>query len=213
MGNLQYSTLSFTQRANFSLIQIFQFSLLVWISHFSCADARISHFWFEFLTFGHLSSKFLTFGSNFSLLATFPVKFSLFQRISHSSSRPHSHAGRPTPTPPALFVSPAQYHFGPPNDIAGWPTTTPALPMTWLIPCYWRAGARQQITAQSAGVQKVRNSNQKSTDHRSECRRAKSEKFKPKVRNLWNCAGKVRNSNQKWEKKNFNMCISEKFAR
>jgi hypothetical protein len=72
----------------------------------------ISHFWLEFLTicarlqefltfhsefltFGHLSSKFLTFGSNFSLLATFPVKVSLFQRISHFSSRPHSHAGPP----------------------------------------------------------------------------------------------------------------------
>ncbi len=185
-GDLQNSTLSFTFRANFSLLQIITiwFSLLVWISHFSCADARISHFkvwisrfparthefltfWFEFLTFGHFSREILTFPSNFSLF------------------QPATLARRP-----ALFVSPASPL---PRRPSQW--------HTWLIPCYGWAGARRQITVRPACLQKVRN---------SECRRAKSEKLTekweigartlakweiqtPKVRNWRTRAGKVRN--------------------
>ncbi len=87
-------------------------SFLTFGSNFSLIVREFLTFHSEFLTFGHLSSKFLTFGSNFSLLATFPVKFSLFQKISHFSSRPHSHAGQPF-----SCRRPAPSHPGPPNDM------------------------------------------------------------------------------------------------
>ncbi len=144
---------------------------------------------------------------NFSLLVTFPVKFSLFQPATLPRRPAHSHAGRPF-----LCRRPALYHVGPPNeDIAGRPTTTPAPPMTWLIPCHWRAGAHPQITARHAKSEKSEKFRMKSEKfahlrrksekfkHKSEKftpPRRKNEKFKPKVRNPRVRAGKVRNSNQ-----------------
>ncbi len=70
------------------------FSLLVWISHFSCVNMRLTSM-FEFLTFGHFSSEILTFPAG-------PVP-----------RRPaHSHASRPF-----SCRRPALYHAGPPNDM------------------------------------------------------------------------------------------------
>ncbi len=133
----------------FSLLCL-NFSLLVWISHFYGASTRISHF---YVWISHF--------------------WSLFQWNSHFSSRRHSHAGRPNPTPASPF------------RVAGRPTTAPALPMTWLIPCHWWAGARRQITTRHAKSEKS-----EKFKHKSEIFKHKSEKFAPP---------KVRNSNQKWE--------------
>ncbi len=82
----------------------------------------ISHFWLEFLTLLSRKLQLLTFDLNFSLsgsnFATFTAKFSLLQQISHFSSWPHSHSGRPL-----LCRQPAPL--------------TPTLPMAWLLPCFW----------------------------------------------------------------------------
>ena len=142
--------------------------------------ADFSLYGLNFSLFLRGRANFSLFGLNFSLLATFPVKFSLFHRISHSSSRPHSHAGRPNLTPAGPF------------RVAGQPSPTPALPMTWLIPCYRWAGARRQITVRHAGV------------HRSTCRRAKSEKFRVTVCEKWEIQTKSEKfvklrSSKKWE--------------
>jgi hypothetical protein len=112
---------------------------------------------------------------NFSLLATYLGNFSLFARISHflplfqwNSHFPsnfslfqqsHSHAGRPTPTP--------------------------AFPMTWLMPHYWRARAGWSPFVKSEKFRVLA---------------CKKWEIQMKVRNLCNPAGKVRNSSQKWEK-------------
>jgi hypothetical protein len=177
---------------HFSLLCL-NFSLLVSISHFSCADARISHFWFEFLTCTARTCKFLTcmfefltFGNFCSEILTFPAGHTLMP------------AG---PLPRRL----ALYHT---MSLMG-----------------WRMPAGHRSTCRRAKSEKFKHKSEKFA-----CSCRKSEKFKPKVRN-WNikvrnshlragkvrnlriCAGKVRNSNHKWELKYFYMCIGEKFAR
>jgi hypothetical protein len=185
----------------------------------------------EFLTFNSHFSLSLRDCTNYSLftlsVSFFTLNFSLFTRISHFSSRPHSHACRPfSCRRPALLTS--------------------ALPMTWLLPrppcrraiivrsslksekfaekwefC-WKSGQKWEIRSKSekfAGkVAKLRNSTQK---WEIRWKSGKIEKFDPKVRNSLEMWPKERNSTQKWEIRvwdwvrnlSFKMYHSEKFAR
>ncbi len=172
----------------FSLLCL-NFSLLVWISHFSCADTRISHFLLlrNFTNFSllvwisHFSSVDAARISHFYVwISHFSVNFSLFQ-------------------PATLPRRPSQWH-GEYHVIDGRARAG-------------QSGARRPITTRHTKSEKFRVPACKKWEIQT-----KSEKFKPKsekfarrrrkvrnsnhkVRNSRVRAGKVRNSNQKWEPK------------
>ncbi len=140
--------------------------------------------------------------ADFSLLAWISHFWPLFQRISHFSCQPHSHASRPTPT------------LAGPLCVASWPTPTPALPMTWflLLPCFdgqartgrspvdmpacekweiqcekWEicaiAQEKWQIQSEKWEINAISQEKWEIQVKSEKFERRKSEKFEPKVRN------------------------------
>ena len=130
-------------------------------------------FGLNFSLFMRRRANFSLYGLNFSLFLRGRAQFSLLVWISHFVA---VHVWISHFMMFEFLTLPAGHTRTPAGPISrGQPTPTPALPMTWLIPCYGLALARRQITVRPACVQKVRN---------SECRRAKSEKLKPKSEKL-----------------------------
>jgi hypothetical protein len=173
-----------------------------WISHFFCADARISHFWFKFLTFPArrreyltFMFQFLTFGLNFSLLrrehsnfSLLCLNFSLFARR-HVKRWP---AGTRQPVNDMVLTmslgGPARYRAGRRHEKGQ--------------PAWEWAGRRGSVAGWESENFTGKVTKSEKFKHKSEkftCSRRISEKFKPEVRNLRVRTGKVRNWNQKWE--------------
>ncbi len=145
------------------------FSLLARISHFSCANAQISHFWLKFLTFPARLHKFLTFHSEFLTFCTQALWISHF-----------SHAGMSNGDLPAR-ASPSEHAN---NKVVTMSLGGPA----------WEGPAGGVIRLAGVGVGRLEKWEICWISENFAGKVAESEKFEPKVRNWRLRADKVRNS-------------------